>query len=968
MKRGHGILAGLAAAVAAFAGASAVDTERTGSTGTPPGAGALPRLSPETDRRVRATLASLPLRFEANRGQVAEPVRFVHRAPGYTLFLTPDEAVLNLQGADRPAVLRTRLVGGAPAAAVTGEGEQRGRTNYLRGSDPAGWTTGVASYGKVRCSGVYPGIDLVYHGTEGILEYDFVLAPGADPGRIALDIQGADSMDIDGAGDLVLATPAGEVRQHAPRVYQEVAGVRRAVEGRYSVRDGGAVGFEVGPYDADRPLVIDPTLVYATYLGGNSSEYPKAIAMDAAGSVYLTGYTYSTDFPTVSPFQGSNNGTLNVGYGDAFVTKLDPAGTSVVYSTYLGGVGDDVGFGIAVDASGSAYVTGTTYGYYVWDFPVTGGAFQTVVSKNAPYSHMAFVTKLAPDGATLSYSTFLGGDYDDYGYDIAVDGSGNAYITGKTWSVNFPTTPGAMQGTHEGAQDAFVTKLNPSGTGLVYSTFLGGDNNYDAGYAIAVDASGSAVVAGQTNSTNFPTANALQPAIAPNDNPYTPYDGFVARLNAAGSALLYSTFLGGNSADIIYDLALDASGNAYLAGETFSTNYPTTSGAYEETNLWPGGRNSFVTKINAGGSALAYSTYTGFHGPATGIAVDGSGNAFVAAYDGEPQLLSANPILGAQEPGYSGVLMKLNAAGSAPVYSTLVGSVVRSDSGKPDICVAVDATGVAVVAEYTASTAQVGTPGAFQASAAVPYDCFVLKIHPLTAPVAPTGLAAAAATASQVDLTWTDASGEETAYEVERSIEGGAFAPLATLGADAASYSDTGRDPLRTHAYRVRATNSAGASAFVVSGDATTPGTMNLVAVKGKLLDAEGEASDSFKAYGTLALNGLAEDQAFDPAADGLEVDFGNPADPFVVVVPPGGEGWKAKNGKYTWKSAKGESPRVKLVLDLAKGKFSVSAKAFDLPGAPGGQVRVSFRCGNDAGMDDSAWTPSPKTPGLLVR
>ncbi len=962
MRHGNRTLAGVIVA-ATLAGTAAVDAARTRPSGTPPFV-ASPRngLSPEKDRRVRATLASLPLRFEANRGQVDSTVKFVHRAPGYTLFLTPDETVLSLRGADRPTVLRTRLVGGAPAAAVTGEGEQGGRTNFLRGSDPSGWTTGIASYAKVRCAGVYPGIDLVYHGTEGVLEYDFVLAPGADPGRIALDIRGVDSMAIDGAGDLVLATPAGEVRQHAPRVYQEVAGVRRAVAGRYALRDGGAVGFEVGPYEADRPLVIDPTLVYATYLGGNSRDIPYGIALGADGSVYVTGDTYSTDFPAVSPIQGTFQGSGEgdqfgsfYGAGDAFVTKLDPSGASVVYSTYLGGTGNDVGFGIAVDASGSAYITGRSHSV---NFPVTPGAFQAGWDYSYYNRYEAFVCKLAPDGASLVYSTLISGGSYVEGHGIAVDGSGNAFVTGGAWSGFFPTTPGAIQTTHGGASDAFVVKLNPSGSALVYSTFLGGSNNGDGGNAIAVDSSGSAVVVGQTNSTGFPTANALQPALAGSA------DVFVARLNPEGTALVYSTFLGGDSEDIGRGVALDAAGNVYLAGESNSTNYPTTPGAFRETKEIY--NNSFVTKINAAGSALVYSTFIE-SGSASGIAVDGAGNAFVTGYaSADSGFPLVNPLFDTPEGTWNGFVAKLNAPGSALLYSTFVGYGWADDaySGQGCRCIAVDAAGLAVAAGPTGS-ALPGTAGAYQASPPPGVNGIVLKILPLSAPAAPTGLLASPVSGSRIDLSWTDNSPEEEAYEVERSVDGGAFAPLAAEGADAEAYASLGLEPLRTYAHRVRATNAAGASAWT-EAEATTLATLDFEVLKGKAADSATEQRDGFLAKGTLAFNGNSADGAFDPMEDAVALEFGDEDGPVTLAIPAGDPGWKAKNGKFTWKSAKGALPKAKLVIDTAKGTISLSVKGFDYDGAPSGTLQVLLRCGDDAGRHAAAWTE--KRPGLLVR
>ena len=506
-----------------------------------------PTIAKANKPQVVENYGRLPLSFEANQGQTDSQVNFLSRGSGYTLFLTPTEAVLSFPSRDRKGagaspspsgpslpegrtVVRMKLVGANPTPQVEGLEELPGKSNYFLGNDPSQWRTNVPHYAKVQYKDVYPGVDLLYYGNQRQLEYDLVVAPGADPAAIELSFEGVEKLRIDAQGDLLLDTPGGEIRQHKPLIYQEVDGVRREIAGAYVLNGDRQVSFEVAAYDAGEPLIIDPVLIYSTYLGGSFSDRSFGIAVDASGNAYVTGDTSSSDFPTASPVQASN-----VGSGDAFVTKLNAAGNALVYSTYLGGSSRDNGNGIAVDVSGNAYVTGRTDSA---NFP-TASPIQA--ARNG--SNDAFVTKLNAAGNALVYSTYLGGTGFEAGFGIAVDASGNAYVAGETGSSDFPTANAIQPAYGGGVRDAFVTKLNPAGSALIYSTYLGGSST-EPGHGIAVDASGNAYVTGFTASTDFPTASPVQPAFSGGN-----WDAFVTKLNAAGNALVYSSYLGGMGAN-----------------------------------------------------------------------------------------------------------------------------------------------------------------------------------------------------------------------------------------------------------------------------------------------------------------------------------------------------------------------------------------------------------------------------------
>jgi len=688
-------------------------------------------LTESARHRVVESYGKLPLSFEANQGQADSSVRFLSRGNGYSLFLTSTEAVLTLKpsrdrkGAVRQhglqkkpgplasargsvwfsapsvesedeepevgAVLRLKLAGANPTAQPAGLEELPGKNNYFIGNDPAKWQTNVPTYAKVKYGDVYPGIDLVYYGNQRQLEYDLVVAPGADPKAIRFDIQGAEKLEIDTQGNLVLHAADGQVDLHKPLVYQQRDGERREIPGEFVLLGKNAAGFQVAAYDRTKPLVIDPTLVYSTYLGGSLEDIGYGIAVDSSGNAYVAGRADSNNFPTATPLQGKNNGLSN-----AFVAKLNPGGTALLYSTFLGGSGTDRAYGLAIDSAGTAYVVGRTSSS---NFP-TSAPRQATLNGSVD----AFVTRLNASGSALVFSTYLGGSGNDIGYGIAVDSSGNAYVTGATDSMNFPTVSNAFQTSLGGAFfNAFVTKLNSTGTTLVYSTYLGGAEG-DQGFGIAADSSGNAYVTGITYSTAFPTVNPIRNVLGggtcgttPNTGPCP--DAFVTKLNPTGSALVYSTYLGGNNGEQGAGIAVDSSGNAYVVGFTSSTTFPTTSNSIQ--SLYGGGSvDAFVSKLNPAGSALVYSTFLGGAGldQGNGIAVDSSGNAYVTGLTGSTAFPTLNPFQ-QRRGSITAFVSKLNPAGSAMVYSTYLGGSAQ-DVGQ---AVAVDASGNVYVTGATDS-------------------------------------------------------------------------------------------------------------------------------------------------------------------------------------------------------------------------------------------------------------------------
>ncbi len=619
--------------------------------------------------------AEIPLSFEPNLGQESPDVRYLARGSSYSLYL--GDAGILLSGTDE-SPLQMNLVGANRAARVSGESRQISTSNYITGNDPAKWRTSVPNYARARYSSVYPGIDLVYYGHDGNLEYDWIVEPSADPRRIRLRFDRADRLRIDEHGELVIAVGTTEYRQRKPVVYQEIDGQRIFVAGAWQLR-GRTAGFRIGAYDRTRPLVIDPVLYYSTYLGGTANDYAYAIAVDGAGNSYVTGGTASASFPTRNPLQGSLRGS-----NDVFVTKLNANGSAKIYSTYLGSTGVDEGTGIAVDARGAVYVTGSA-GFS--DFPM-----KNAIQATWGGSGDAFLAKLDPTGSALVYSTYLGGNAIDKGTAVAVDPAGNAYVVGITFSTNFPTV-NPYQAAKGLQQDAFVAKINPSGSAWLYVTYLGG-NNVDEGYAIAVDAGGNAYVTGETASTNFPVQSPFQGGNATN------FDAFVTKLNPAGSALVYSTYLGGSGTDSGTGIAVDSSGSAYVTGITTSGNFPLAS-PIDNTLGSNAVDDVFVTKFNAAGSALVYSTYLGGGSgdDAYAIALDKAGDVFVTGRTNSSDFPLVNAIQGTRF-AFDMFVTEINPAGSALLFSTFVGGT-GSESGRG---IAVDSLGNIHIAGETTST------------------------------------------------------------------------------------------------------------------------------------------------------------------------------------------------------------------------------------------------------------------------
>jgi len=707
----------------------------------------------------------LPLSFEANRGQSDPRVKFQSRGSGYSLYLTDSGAVLALSKpipvnarshkggapAHPPSrvtdVVRMDLPGASRGLQVKGTGQLAATANYFIGNDPARWHSAVPTFAKVRYSQVYPGVDLVYYGNQRQLEYDFVIAPHADAKPIQLQFSGAKALRLDTEGDLRVIANDGEVAFHKPVIYQEFEGRRTTVQGRFTLIGRNTVGFTLGSYDSARPLVIDPVLVYSSFLGGSFEDEANAIAVDGSGDAYVTGITVSSDFPvTAGAFQNTNDKTGN-DY-TAFVSKVNATGTALVYSTYLGGSTQDIASAIAVDGSGDAYVAGQTEST---DFPVTTGAFQT--ANNTSGAATGFVTELNPTGTGLIYSTYLGGSGADAVNGIAVDGSGDAFVTGFTGSKDFPVTSGVFQSTNNASEGtAFVAELNASGSALAYATYLGGSFG-DEGYGIALDSSDNAYVAGWTGSTDFPaTAGAFQTV---NHDPGVSVlkqlgNAFAAKLNATGTGLFYATYLGGSAGggaarissvqDQATGIAVDGSGNAYVAGFAYSTDFPTTNGAFQTVNNAgsTGNSNAFVTRLNASGTGLFYSTYLGGSegNPATGIinegayavAVDGSGSAYVVgttSSDDFPVKAGAFQVM--NRAGFdAGFVTRLNATGTALLYSTYL-SGSTSDGARG---LALDGSGNAYVTGLSDSVDFPISAGAFQTKDKTTAfgTCFVAKL------------------------------------------------------------------------------------------------------------------------------------------------------------------------------------------------------------------------------------------------
>ena len=738
----------------------------------------------------RADLSALPLTFEANLGQAPEQVEYLAHGSGYAIGLSGSGASLSFarepaQPAATRELIRLQLTGASALVRPVAEQPLPGRVNYLIGNDRARWRTDISTYGKVRYAGVYPGVDVVYYGNQGHLEYDFAVAPGASTKPIGLHFEGADALRTDAAGNLQVTKGSHQMVFERPVAYQLEDGQRHLVAAAYRV-EGRAIGFDLGAYDHSRALVIDPVLSYLSYLGGSSTEsignvtgygasgvtnFTPAAAVDSGGNLYVVGSTYSTNFPTVGgraappgKFQGQSKTWV-------FVSKIAPDASSLVYSTYIGGSFNDYGNAIAVDAAGSAYVTGSTDSA---DFPVTGGAFQTIcaptnghggpepqncldpVNPSVNQWGNAFVAKLNAAGNALTYSTFLGTG-NTVGEAIAVDSAGRAYVVGNSPQgycgggnpsyLCFPTTTGAVipdqRGwVQSGFNDsyAFVTVFNAAGSSLQYSTLYGDKDLvnthlgfFTVGTAVAVDAAGNFYLGGQTEDGKLPTTSgSLQPVPGPSDDANGDVNGiraFVAKfspVSAGSSTQVYGTYLGGTTAgtaDFISGLAADAAGDAFAYGWTSDNAFPVTAGAYQTTCAVGGAglcaNATFIAKLNPSGSSLLWAT---FFGDATGsgdgisgsgaIALDAAGNSYITGVAAH-LLPQVNPIQAASASNGQAFAAKFDASGSHLLFSTLMGGLAGSQEGSG---IAVDTSGNIYVAGNTNSAGFTTTSGVFQAA------------------------------------------------------------------------------------------------------------------------------------------------------------------------------------------------------------------------------------------------------------
>ncbi|MBI1195771.1 MAG: tandem-95 repeat protein [Gammaproteobacteria bacterium] len=706
--------------------------------------------SASVPQQINMQFAQLPLSFVRNMGQVGREIQYYERADAHATFFAPDAVHFRFSGTSPSDgdELTLRFLGNAPdGRSWTARTRLPGHVNYIIGQDPKKWFYGIPMFKEVVYEQAFPGTDIHFYGNQRRLEYDIVLAPGADPALLRFAYEGAKALSLNGGGDLEIHLGGGTIIQNRPTIFQEIGGVRHAVSGAFVLvrHDGGdsarqplQYGFELGAYDPRYPLVIDPVLIYSTYLGGTNHDHAHGVAVDASGNAYIAGETRSFSFPIVAPIQ-----TAMAGDEDAFITKLDPSGTSVLYSTYLGGNNHDEAYGISVDASGNAYLSGHTRSS---TFPVSASAYQSALAGNED----AFLIELDPTGALL-YATYFGGKWDDRSFANVNDGTGAVYLGGATSSSDFPIQS-AYQSTRGGDEDAFVAKIDTTKAGaasLIYSTYLGGKKD-DIANSIAVNGLGEVFIVGSTESKTpggpaFPvTANAYQATLSGEE------DAFLARLSASGNSLIYSTYLGGSKAEEGWGLALSGNSVAFVTGSTESkangsgTAFPTTIGALQTTHV--GEKDAFLTEIDTsigGASGLLYSTYIGGSNKDVGyaVAVDVSGRAHVTGYskvtDKTLFPVTADAIqnlYAGNEDAFYLILDPTQSGTSGLIYSTYLGGK-KFDQGRG---IALDSAANAYITGKTRSDGAQSFPttsGSFQSFSAGNEDAFIAKIG--TTPNAP---------------------------------------------------------------------------------------------------------------------------------------------------------------------------------------------------------------------------------------
>ena len=766
--------------------------------------------------------SKLPLSFEENQGQAAGEVRYLSHGSGYELFLTRQEAVLALapneprdlsplhrmatlralrkaRRAGQVTAIRMRLEGANPDAQIAAMDKLPGKTNYFIGNDPNKWRTDVPSYAQVRYSGIYPGVDLVFYGNQRRLEYDFVVAPGADAKAIAMKVDGARKISINSRGHVVLSVAGGEVELQKPLVYQNVNGERREIASRYALTGDHRLTFAVADYDRSEPLVLDPVLNYSTYLGGSAGDLGLAIAVDGSGNAFIAGETFSTNFPRPAGTPGGVSPAPSPNNGASFVAELNPAGTQLLYSTYLAGTASnslESANGIAVDAGGKIYVTGGTFAF---DFPTTSSGFKNGTNTGATVPGTSYMAKLDPTlsgTASLLYSSYIGGTNGtgafggDFGQAIAVDANGVAYVVGYTDSTpsttvsslpNFPIVNGFQTTLNTTNGNAFLAKIDTTKSGsasLLYSTYVGGAGANalatgglgfgEEAFGVAINANGNAYLAGATSSTDFPTfGNAYQPNVPPGNTKDTAFVTQIDTTKIGALSKVYSTYLGGATFDLALAIALGPGNVAYVTGTTGSSNFPINPkpGAFDTNGPAAGVDKAFVSLIDttlAAVPSLKYSTFLGGTGGDTGFGIrtDGQGNAYVAGTTSSVDFpfppkasivggFQATYPAGAKSVGFISKLTPAGGGSTDLLYSTYFGGIGNATNGDHIFAIAIDASNPAnaYVTGQTFSTAATfpvfpkTAPTAFQTTLNGTSDAFVAKLTPIpTLAVAPTSL------------------------------------------------------------------------------------------------------------------------------------------------------------------------------------------------------------------------------------
>ena len=970
--------------------------------------------------------SSRPLAFEENRGQTDAAALFLVRLGGGIGYVTRDGVVLSLLSrssraskGDDHAPLRgpsmqaeavgISFVGASNAAAPAGRDRQSGVSNYLRGRDRGAWLEGVPHYGHVLVRDLYPGTDLDWHTSpSGLLEYHLVVHPDGDPGAIRFRIDGAKSVAIGERGDLEIATAHGVLRQSRPVMHQPSSGGTDPAPGAFELEGPREVVFRIPAYDKSRPLVIDPTLSWATYLGGEATESLNGTgnftrnfsALGTDGAAYITAMSMSPDFPTTPGAYDREYEKL-----DAVVTKLASDGRSLIFSTFMTGTGSD-GYtaptAIAVDAEGSVYLCGTSQDGSGW--PITAGAPQTTITPAPPNPWEGtgergkggdlFVTKLNPLGDDVVYSTFWGGSGWEHAMAIAIDDDdGSAVICGTTGDSSlgvspvplvepFPVVAPYQAALAGGGSDGFVAKLNPSGTAFVFSTFLGG-SLADSLQSLAIDSDGTIVVAGETESKDYPLLNAFQREFGIYGRDYPPRyaegtDLCITRLRADGQAILYSTYLGGSKYESYADVAVDGTGAIVVTGNTNSNYFPTTPDAFQK--CYPDFAvkgDVFVTKIAPSGTSLEFSTMLwGTSGEApVGVGIDAAGHVYVGGRTNSTDFPLKYPLQA--ERGYV-FLTKFNRKGTGLIYSTYFDDTKFEHypaSGWRPESLEVSRSGTVMFAGLAAGTDCPVTPGALQASLGGSYDLFVVKFEsgPIPVPAPPTGLLAASVSASAVDLSWTDETDDETGYQIERRTGDGAFSDLASVKWNETAFQDGSVEPLSSYTYRVSALYDEGRSSSSNEASVRTPPSRWLELRLGRscVQDATTQAKDKITVSGIwYVVDSPIFEDPMDPRAGEFTFEAGAPGGSVRLTIPAADPGWKvSKKGVYTWKTPRRTAPAWRVVVQPRKSTFTISTTKRTLEFPVENPVTVSLLGSGAFGVETSDWDVSEKLPrGVAAR